>query len=42
MVCIQGCRFSMLYHKKTATRLTDNERLVAADDFSSFGFAFNA
>ncbi len=32
----------MLYHKKTATRLTDNEHLVAANDFSSFGFAFNA
>lgn len=41
MVCIQGCRLSY-YTIKTATRLTDNERLVAADDFSSFGFAFNA
>lgn len=32
----------MLYHKKTATKLMDNGCLVADDDFSSSGFAFNA
>lgn len=41
MVCIQGCRLSC-YTIKTATRLMDNGCLVADDDFSSFGFAFNA